>query len=604
MRFASVLKSTLKSCIPPAVRRRLRRLLGPVRHAPLPRPAAPVPPIAKGGKGGVSLPVAAANSGYPDWARWIREDPQLWQTALTQAARGPAVLIPTSVGGFGPGIVVESMLGVALTLRGANVRFLLCDHALPACLQTHIGTLPDVGVLERYQLNEHSCKSCYAPAAQLYSATGLPVVRYSELLADGDRRAARAIAHDTALADIAGYRSQDQAIGEHAQAGALRFFARGQLDGQAGSDVVLRRFFEASLLSSMAVNRLLACERFDAACFNHGIYVPQGLTAEACRRAGVPLVAWNVAYRKNCFIFSHDDTYHHTMLSEPAQTWENMPWGPSQENEVMEYLASRLTGSRDWIWFHEKPIEDIEQIARQYGVDFNKPVIGLLTNVFWDAQLHYRANAFGNMLDWIVETIRYFAKRTDTQLLIRIHPAEVRGTIPSRQPLIEEIRKAFPQLPANVFVIPPESNSSTYAAMYKCDSVIIYGTKTGVELTSVGIPVVVAGEAWIRGKGVTMDADSPEEYFGLLDRLPLGRRLDAATRARARRYAYHFFFRRMIPLPFIKPQESSPPFQVDISGLRDLLPGRCTGLDVICDGILKRTPFIYPAESLARPQAA
>ena len=32
---------------------------------------------------------------------------------------------------------------------------------------------------------------------------------------------------------------------------------------------------------------------------------------------------------------------------------------------------------------------------------FRKPVIGLLTNVFWDAQLHYRANAFKDMLDWI-----------------------------------------------------------------------------------------------------------------------------------------------------------------------------------------------------------
>ena len=110
----------------------------------------------------------------------------------------------------------------------------------------------------------------------------------------------------------------------------------------------------------------------------------------------------------------------------------------------------------------------------------------MLTNVFWDAQLHYRANAFDDMLDWVLETIGYFAQRPDLQLLIRIHPAEVRGTIPSRQPLLAEIQAAFPELPANVFVIPPESNSSTYAAMYACDSVLIYGTKTGVELSATG----------------------------------------------------------------------------------------------------------------------
>jgi len=180
--------------------------------------------------------------------------------------------------------------------------------------------------------------------------------------------------------------------------------------------------------------------------------------------------------------------------------------------------------------------------------------------------------------------------------LIRIHPAEVRGTIPSRQPILDEIRKSFPQLPSNVFIIPPQSNSSTYAAMYKCDSVIIYGTKTGVELTSVGIPVVVAGEAWIRGKGLTNDANSPEEYFRLLDRLPARRRLEGETLERARKYAYHFFFRRMIPLPFMGP--GKPFASVNLGGLKDLLPGRYPGLDVICDGILEGKPFIYPAERL------
>src|SRR5262245_18244532 len=99
------------------------------------------------------------------------------------------------------------------------------------------------------------------------------------------------------------------------------------------------------------------------------------------------------------------------------------------------------------------------------------------------------------MLAWILETIRQLTRRRDLQLLIRIHPAEIRGSIPSRQPILAEIRKAFPQLPANVFVIPPENDSSTYAAMYQCNAVLIYGTKTGVELTSAGIPVVVAGEA-------------------------------------------------------------------------------------------------------------
>jgi hypothetical protein len=163
---------------------------------------------------------------------------------------------------------------------------------------------------------------------------------------------------------------------------------------------------------------------------------------------------------------------------------------------------------------------------------------------------------------------------------------------------VDEIAKAFPELPPNIFVIPPESQASTYAAMAQANAVIIYGTKTGVELTSMGIPTIVAGEAWIRNKGLTLDAASPEEYFELLGRLPLGERMPPEQVRRARMYAYHFFFRRMVPVSSMVPTKAVPPFKLAIETIEELLPGRQPGLDVICEGILKGTPFIYPAETL------
>ena len=262
----------------------------------------------------------------------------------------------------------------------------------------------------------------------------------------------------------------------------------------------------------------------------------------------------------------------------------------------MAYLQSRWQGTQDWIWFHEKPEQELSTIVKELGVDFGKPCIGMLTNVMWDAQLHYRANAFPNMLDWALKTIDYFGKCPDLQLLIRVHPAEIRGTIPSRQPIEAEIRKVYPKLPSNVFIISADSRISTYAAMLQCDTVIVYGTKTGVEMTSMGVPVIVGGEAWIRNKGLTLDASSPEEYFELLDRLPLKNRLDEATTQRARKYAFHFFFRRMIPISYMEPTDGWPPYRVQISSLNDLLSGRDPGTDAICEGIMNGTKFVYPAE--------
>jgi hypothetical protein len=125
---------------------------------------------------------------------------------------------------------------------------------------------------------------------------------------------------------------------------------------------------------------------------------------------------------------------------------------------------------------------------------------------------------------------------------------------------------------------------------------MIYGTKTGVELTSMGIPVLVAGEAWIRNKGLTLDARTIPEYDALLARLPLPSRMDEATIRQARRYAYHFFYRRMIPVEAMEPTPGNPPYRAVVHRLRELEPGASIGLDVVCDGILKGTEFVYPAE--------
>ena len=547
---------------------------------------------------------------YPDWARLLKADRALWARALAGAQDGPRVLIATSAGGYVPGAIGEGLLAVALTLRGARVHVLLCDEVLPGCIQAMIRAADKSGAEEAAaHFAAHGpqaglCEACFPPGREMYRPLGLPVHRYSEYLSDGEREAARAAAQKTPYAEIGDYRLDGLAVGEHALAGALRFFARGSLDGEPHAEAVLRRYFEAALLTTYMTRRLLRAYPFASACFHHGIYVPQGLIGEVARQEGVRVVNWNPAYRKQCFIFSHHDTYHHTLLEEPVSNWEGVEWGPQLEEEVMDYLKSRWRGTRDWIWFHEKPEEDLATIAAELGVDFSRPCVGMLTNVIWDAQLHYRANAFPDMLTWVLQTIRYFAGRPELQLLIRVHPAEIRGTLPSRQPLVEEVRRAFPVLPGNVFLIPPESQVSTYAAMAQCDAVLIYGTKTGVELTSMGVPTIVAGEAWIRNKGLTLDASSAGEYFELLDRLPLGERLSPELTRRARKYAYHFFFRRMIPLSFMEESKGPAPYRLSLRSLEQLLPGRDPGLDVVCDGILKGSEFIYEAEKLWAARAA
>jgi hypothetical protein len=198
------------------------------------------------------------------------------------------------------------------------------------------------------------------------------------------------------------------------------------------------------------------------------------------------------------------------------------------------------------------------------------------------------------MLDWIKHSIRWFINHPELQLVIRVHPAEVTGTLPSRQLVVEEIRNEFGDLPGNIFVVGPENNISTYILAEDCNSAIIYGTKTGVELAAKGIPVIVAGEAWIRNKGVTIDVNTPLQYESVLNSLPFKDRMKESEIIRARKYAFHFFFRRMIPLTFIKAKKNNiAPFQIDIKDISELEQSKNRALDIICEGIINGSPFIY-----------
>src|SRR5688572_29674458 len=87
---------------------------------------------------------------FPDWRVILDRNRSLWDEARRQAADGPAVLVGSTVGGYAPGSIFESMLAIALTLRGARVHTLLCDRALPGCQRAEFVDVPDPSVLVEY----------------------------------------------------------------------------------------------------------------------------------------------------------------------------------------------------------------------------------------------------------------------------------------------------------------------------------------------------------------------------------------------------------------------------------------------------------------------
>jgi hypothetical protein len=425
----------------------------------------------------------------------------------------------------------------------------------------------------------------------------MPVHRYGTFVSDAERAKTLEQVASLPVDECFSLVQDGLRLGEQARAATIRFFGKADLTSEPATSVAVtaRRYVAAALTTAMVAERVLELVQPDVLVAHHGVYVPQGILGEVARREGVRVVNWGPSYRDRTLIYSHDDTYHRTFLNEPTELWDR-PLEREQEEELLRFLAGRRRGEGDWRWVTpEAALRPDEQqqhhIVETLGLDVSRPTFGLLTNVLWDAQLYYEGHAFEHMLEWLWFTIDHFAAHPEQQLIVRIHPHEVKAG--NRQPVGPEIERRYPVLPPNVHVVAHDSPLNTYALMQLCSAVLIYGTKTGVELTPLGQPVIVAADAWIRGKGLTVDVSTREEYSSALDTLTDLEPLDDHTTARARRYAYHYFFRRMIPLSSLAAGAADVSLAID--SLEQLRPGNDAGLDVICDGILNGTPFVFDA---------
>jgi hypothetical protein len=179
-----------------------------------------------------------------------------------------------------------------------------------------------------------------------------------------------------------------------------------------------------------------------------------------------------------------------------------------------------------------------------------RPVVLLAANVIGDSLTLGRATFSGDMSSWLRRTLAYFADKDGVQFILRVHPGEQGLEGPSVADLVAE---TLPELPAHMRLVAAADPINTYDLVAAADLGLVYTTTVGMEMAMSGLPVIVVGQTHYRGKGFTLDPDSWEAYFELLDgQLAAGggARLTPEQVDQAWHYAYRFFFDYPQPYPW------------------------------------------------------
>jgi len=532
-----------------------------------------------------------------DWA------PVLRRSKAARAGRGrpdgSIVLCATSVGAHTFVTLVDSLVAMGLYLRGSDPRFLLCDSALPACERAGHYQFAGTSEFREHGPKRVLCPYCFGTGESIYRKLPLPLRTYSEFVSEEETNHHLEFARGLTTEESFTWDHEGVAVGAQVKAGVLRFLKKSTVHNEDPANLrdIVSRYFAAALTAALVAERALDEIRPDVVVAHHGIYVPQGILGLIARKKGVRVVNWGMAYRDRTVIYSHSDTYHRTLLEESDQTWERHAFGPKERKWIDDYLGERWRGKDTHVTWTQGSGPSSHHLAAQpdirtqLGLHPLRPVFCALTNVLWDAGIYYGNPTFESMLDWLFTTVDYFSRNPEKQLVIRVHPHEAQPRH-TAQRTETELRLAFPNLPENICLVEPESKLNTYALMNASEAVLIYGTKAGLEASAMGKPVVVAGEAWIRNKGFTIDVTSRDHYLRTLETLPDTQMAPDQIADRAKRYAYYFFYRRMIPLPGVDTSRGWPP-RLALHDLQPLIPGNSPGLDVICNGILEGGDFAY-----------
>lgn len=293
----------------------------------------------------------------------------------------------------------------------------------------------------------------------------------------------------------------------------------------------------------------------DIVVAHHGIYFPQGLIANYFKSRSMLLTYW-LSYKQGCVVFGFGDTYHRHI---PDQTGPFPTLTTVQRADTLDYIEKKEAGSGQWINFHDRVDRSVKIVG-----DFDL----VCTNVSWDASIHFEAKLFPDMETWLDCIIETYQKNRK-QLVIRVHPAELSGYVKSRYPVSEHLSAKFGQMTDNIKVVDADDPDSTWELIKRCRRLFIYGSKVGIDAAAIGKKVIVAGDAWCRNKGFTIEPDSIEMFENEMNEGE-GGDLSGHEQDLAIRFAHDFYFRQHVRVPAIL-KRSSKEYGFDINALPELL---------------------------------
>jgi hypothetical protein len=539
-----------------------------------------------------------AGDSNPEYRRILRNIGQEASRVAVPAKGegGRKILYGPSFGVYSPCYAHDAVFSAALRVRGAEIVPIYCDrvqHTECNCF----GGVWGGGV--HFSAN---CKRCCKTSGNLWKEAGLIPLPFSAYLEGKEIRRIDDLVASLPEDGWRTYSTDRFPFGQWAKDILVNNYVVGDYRLIGGHERLGRAHLRNLLVVHAAYERILDEVDPDRVVANDSYYGMWAILQKSCERRGIPFYSHWSGTRTGAWCYACNDA---SMNLDYAKAWPSfsaIPLTDARRATVDEWLAGRLSG-KDMLLDTASLAPHCNEEADLSKIREGKPTALLAANVIWDLAALNKQVVFGDMIEWIAETIAWFGGHPEYQLIVKPHPVEQNPGIPET---VERVTTALRQrgvaIPENVAVLTPKSAVTVYQLLPLVSVGLMHTTSVGFEMSARGIPVITTARSPYRGFGFTLDPGIRDDYFKTLDRVLRGEIILERERQMDLAYKFilfqHFHYYTKIDIMDYKWGEAP---RLKVKSLDDIRPGRNRHLDYIVDSVMAGLPIVsedrWPAES-------
>jgi hypothetical protein len=359
-------------------------------------------------------------------------------------------------------------------------------------------------------------------------------------------------------------------------------------------DELTRELFRKYLISAASLT-----ERFQelldrinprALIVFNGISYPEAVARQVAKNKGIPVITHEVGLRPSSAFFTYKDaTFREVNI--PLSGYLN----DEEEKELNAYLTDRFKGQFTMAGIEFWPTMTAIPEELQMRIDQHRQVVPIFTNVIFDTSQIHANTLYEDMFAWLDNLEAVIRNHPETFFIIRAHPDEDRPGKESRESVADWMMRSRVKNLPNVRFFSPSESLSSYDLIRQAKVVLVYNSSIGLEASILGAAVLCAGRARYTQMPTTFFPSTQDEYIHQLQDLLATDQIKVPPEfsQNARRFLYHELFQASLDLSeFLRPY----PNATGMTLLKNFEPEtleRSPALEVITNGILKGSPFVY-----------